>query len=145
VIALFFSALLALVGLMDAAQPGRLFVPAKFAAFASVCLIVPVIAATLLPFLRKTWFLSMPKLVRFKIGFIPLITLAGLVSLVFLVGVIISVFYMPAQTRPFDWSDILAFAIFFGAGILVYYRRKQSLADQGVELAQTFKDLPNSD
>lgn len=145
VIALFFSAVLALAGVMDAAQPGRLFVPAKFAFFASVCLILPVIAATLLPFLRKQWFQGMPALVRFKLGPIPLISAAGIVSLVFLLGVIVSVFFMPGQIQPFDWIDLIAFTVFFGAGILVYYRRKRSLADQGVELAKTFKDLPQGD
>lgn len=145
VIALFFSAVLALVGVMDAAQPGRLFVPAKFAFFASVCLVLPVIAATLLPFLRKQWFQSMPALVRFKLGPIPLISIGGVASLVFLLGVIVSVFFMPGQIRPFDWIDMVAFIVIFSTGILVYYRRKRSLADQGVELAQNFKDLPQDD
>lgn len=145
VLALATIASIAFLGLMDAAQPARLFIPSKLAFPAALCMLIPVLSAILLPFKRKDLFQRMPRLVRFKIGPLPLISLIGVTGLIFLVGVIASAFMLPNQPAAVTLMDAVFYVIFFGSGILVYFKRRDSLRQKGVFLEESFKEFPQGD
>ncbi len=145
VLALFFIAMLALLGVMDASQSAPLLSYISYALIAVVCMLVPLIALVIFPFTRQKWFASAPRLVRLKLGPIPLISVVALITTLYLIWLVISHFLYPGNSLPPSWVELTAFVVFFGGGILVYSNRKESLRQKGIELGDAFKDLPQDD
>jgi hypothetical protein len=124
----------------DAAQGGALVGQLNFGLFAAVSQFMPVLALTLLPFLRKEWFAGAPALVQRKVLGIPLVTVAGFLTLLALIWLAAAVFVYPGMGK-FSFISVIALAFIFGWGLAWYYVRRWLLRRQGVSIEKHFKSL----
>lgn len=143
VVAVSIIALLAWVGVIDAATRGILATQLHFVFFAVITQLVPVLALTLLPFLKPQLWATAPRIVRAKVGPIPVITLVGGITLVYLVWMIVASFLFPAVGGGIGMGTLAVFAVLFLIGAAVqriarWYRLRQ----EGIDLAWTFREIP---
>jgi amino acid transporter len=125
-----------------AGGPSSLLARVDFVAAAA--LLVPVAAATLFPFLKKTWFQASPAFVRRKIGPLPLVTLTGGISLVYLLflftGPLLALWGMPQVSL----IDVVLLLVMLLSGLLWYSIRRGLLRARGVNLDDVTRSLPRS-
>lgn len=140
-IAVLLVSIVAEAGVILSALQERIGAHINLAFFIACVQVLPVLAITLLPFLRKEWFAQAPLLVRRKIGPIPLITLVGLVSLVSLGWAIASLFLLSGSSAE-NLTTIVIFVGIFALGLAWFFGRKYFLSTQGQDLIPTFKSLP---
>ena len=140
-IAVLIVSILAEVGVVLTALQERIGGQMNLSFILACVQVLPVLAITLLPFLRKQWFEQAPLMVRRKIGPIPLITICGLISLFSLGWAIASLFILPGTGA----ETLLALGFVSGVfllGLAWFFGRKTYLAQQGQDLSKRFKELP---
>ncbi len=115
---------------------------ARFNFFGTMALLVPVIAVTFFPFLKKSWFQESPAFVRRKIGPLPLITLIGLLSLAYLIFLLVAPFLGLAGGAQLTIVDLGVFAGMVLSGIFWYIGRRLHLRARGVRLEDGLRNLP---
>ena len=88
--------------------------------------LVPVLAVTLFPFLQREWFESSSPLVRIRIGGLPVITLVGAITFVYLIWLLVSsvLTRVPGSTNP---GTMMFFLVIFLTGLAWYLFRVLSL------------------
>ncbi len=141
-LAVLIVAILAQFGVTDAAQGGALGSQLNFVFFVVCAQLVPVAAMTLFPFLRKKWFEAAGPLVRLKVGRVPVITVMGGITLVYLLWLIVSSFLFPAVGGTLRTGSLVIFAVMFGSGLLWYFVRTTYLRARGRSLAQEMSTMP---
>lgn len=109
----------------------------------SVTFLISGIAAMSLPFRRPALFSGAPAFVRYRIGSIPLISLAGAGNTLLFVIILYSCFFVAGVTGPGGWSIITAVLGLCVAGAALYaaivkYRSKH---DQ-IDLEVLYEELP---
>ena len=140
-IALLLTCTVAVFAVVKAALQGGLmqnFVPVYMVAF---LLIVPTLAISLMPFLRRDIFERAPGFVRAKIGPLPLITLAGLLGIGYLGWNI----WMNSASRisgGIDMQTLRTIGLLFGSGLLWFFGRMALLHNQKVDISKMFKEVP---
>ena len=108
------------LAVLDASLGGVVMAQVNFVFFAALTQVIPVLAATIIPFIRKDWFESSSRLVRLKIGRVPVITLVGVVTLVFLLASAALSGIFPVMGAFTLWTPVL-FAALFLSGLAWYF------------------------
>jgi basic amino acid/polyamine antiporter, APA family len=141
VIAVLLVCILAEIALVDSALNGNMlmrFNPLFIMVFIQI---IPIAAITLLPYLKRDWFAAAPPIVRFKIGPVPLITVIGLLILVYL-GFMLTANSLNQIFGGISLETFTLWVLFYSTGLIWYYGRRYFLMLQGEELDQTVKRLP---
>lgn len=143
-IALLLVCILAVIGVIDTSLHGDLLMRYNPLYIMAFVLIIPTLGITLMPFLRRDMFENAPGFVRAKIGPLPLITLAGLVALVYLGWSV----WMNASLRNFGGigaPTITMFGLMFGSGIIWFIGRMALLHSRKEDISKLFKGIPRTD
>jgi len=140
--ALTFAGILAAIGVI-LSQTTVIFVQFNFIIYVCLMMLPPVLAAILFPWLRKEEFGRASKLVNFKIGPIPGITLIGTITLGYLVWLIISCWLYPAVGGAIGPWTIGWYVLFVGSGLVILLvRRWYILRKEGIDILWAYKELP---
>lgn len=111
-IAVLMVSLLAELGVLAASIGGNSGINITSVLFLAITQVLPVSGIMLLPFLKKDWFERSVPLVRRKVGRVPVITIVGGASLLYLAGVIAAVLALPDRWQfslPSLWVVALMF------------------------------------
>jgi len=136
-------AVLAALGVLDAAFAGPLSTQMTFAFFAVVTQLVSVYALVRLPYIRPDLFRLCPGFIRVGLGGVPLVTLAGVGTLVYLVWMILAMFLYPAVGIASPVKTLSILAALIGSGVAVFqfagwYRRTV----EGLDIRLAYRSLP---
>jgi amino acid transporter len=143
IIAITFVTLIAEVGVIDAAKGGVMGAQLNFVFFAVFTQLIPVLAMTLFPFLKPDLFENASAFVRRKIGKVPLITIVGSITLIYLLWMIIASFLFPAVGGRIGSGTLITLASFFISGIAVFYgARAYRWKKESIDINWTFKSIP---
>ena len=141
-VTLLIVAIIAEVGVIDAAQGGVIGSQLNFVFFAVITQLVAVVAMILFPYLKPDWFAKAPRLVRLKIGKLPVITLVGTITLLYLLWLILSSFLYPVVAGPIRPASLVIMAVFLGSGLAWYFLRMRYLKQTGIDMKAVFGSLP---
>ena len=138
----FFVAVIALLGMVfftrqTGSQP---FLPFIF--YMAVPQVIPVLAALLFPFVRPDWFSQASGFARWKIGPVPVMSLAAMGSLVYLVWLIVLIFIHPLNGVNSAQGFLLAPALVFLTGYFWYQIRRRNRQGDDPSRCDPFKTLP---
>jgi hypothetical protein len=96
-----------------------------------------------MPFLKPQLWSAGPRIVRAKLGPIPLVTLVGAITLAYLVWMIIASFLFPAVGGGIGRGTLLVFSALLLAGAIIQQlARWYRLRKEGIDLAWTFREIP---
>ncbi len=142
VIAMTLCAIIAAIGVALSVYT-VIFVQFNFVLYACLVQLIPVSAAIIYPFVRREEFSRAPKLVNFRIGPIPGITLIGCITLGYLLWMITSTYLFPAVGGYISGLTVGWFLGFFITGIIIfniirYYRLKK----EGMDILWAYKEIP---
>jgi basic amino acid/polyamine antiporter, APA family len=131
------------IGVLDAARGGVVAAQLNFTFFAVCTQLVPVLAMTLFPFLKPELYENASAMVRRKIGNVPLVTIIGTITLIYLLWMIIATFLFPAVNGAITvWSIVLLVSM-VAIGIAIFYTaRAVRLKNEGIDITWTFKSVP---
>ena len=141
-VTLLIVAIIAEIGVVDAAQGGAIGSQLNFVFFAVITQLVAVVAMILFPFLKPDWFAKAPRLVRLKVGKLPVITLVGSITLLYLLWLITSSFLYPVVAGPIRPASLIILVVFLGSGLIWYFLRMRQLKRDGVDMKAVFGSLP---
>ena len=141
-VTLLIVAIIAEIGVIDAAQGGVIGSQLNFVFFAVITQLVAVVAMILFPYLKPDWFAKAPRLVRLKIGKLPVITLVGTITLLYLLWLILSSFLYPVVAGPIRPASLVIMAVFLGSGLAWYLLRMRYLKQTGIDMKAVFGSLP---
>jgi len=141
-VTLLIVAIIAEIGVVDAAQGGAIGSQLNFVFFAVITQMVAVVAMILFPFLKPDWFAKAPRLVRLKVGKLPVITLVGSITLLYLLWLITSSFLYPVVAGPIRPASLIILVVFLGSGLIWYFLRMRQLKRDGVDMKAVFGSLP---
>ena len=136
-------AVLAEIGVIDAAYSGPLSTQLTFAFFAVVTQIVSVVAITLFPFKRPDLYRLCPGFVRTRWFGFPVVTIIGSLTLVYLMWMVVAMFMFPAVgiASPSKTLALLALLIVSGAAVFLgarWYRKTR----EGIDIALVYASDP---
>jgi amino acid transporter len=144
IIAMLIVAIIAQIGVVDAAQGGVIGAQLNFVFFAVCAQLVPVVAATFFPYLNKEWFNASNGFVKLKILKLPVITIVGIITLIYLIWLIVSSFVYPIVAGPIKLSNLFTLAIFILSGVAWFSIRAAYLKRSGRNLWTVFRTLPQN-
>ncbi len=143
IIAILIIALIAEIGVIDAATGSVMGAQLNFVFFAVCTQLVPVTAVTLLPFTKPEIFENASGFVKRKIGKVPVITIIGGITLAYLLWMLVASFLFPAVGGRIGSGTLLTLAAFIGSGFLVFYvARAYRIKKEGIDINWTFKSIP---
>ena len=143
IVAIALIAIIAEVGVIDAAKGGVMGAQLNFVFFAVCTQLVPVLAVTLFPFLKPDLFENASAFVRRKIGKVPVITIIGSITLCYLLWMLIASFLFPAVGGRIGAGTLITLFSFIASGIAVFYiARAYRLKKEGIDINWTFKSIP---
>ena len=138
------AAVLVEVGLVNQLMGGFFTTPLNFVYFAMISMLVPVTAVTFFPFLKKNWYQACSPFVQNKIGPLPLVSLTGFLTLIYLIILVILPLWVPGGIAPAGPVEIAIFAFIFIAGLVWYWGRRLAMHSAGSRMEDHFKTLPHS-
>jgi amino acid transporter len=143
IIAILIIAIIAEIGVIDAATGSVMGAQLNFVFFAVCTQLVPVTAVTLLPFTKPEIFENASGFVKRKIGKVPVITIIGGITLAYLLWMLVASFLFPAVGGRIGSGTLLTLAAFIGSGFLVFYvARAYRMKKEGIDINWTFKSIP---
>lgn len=147
IVAILIITIIAFVGVLDASGlfwPGSVMgAQLNFVFFAVCTQLVPVLSVTLFPFLKPDLFENASAFVRRKFLGIPLITIVGGITMLYLLWMIIASFLFPAVGGRIGAGTLGTLAAFIISGIIVFYAaRSYRLKKEGIDINWTFKSIP---
>lgn len=143
VIAILIIAIIAEIGVIDAALGGVMGAQLNFVFFAVCTQLVPVTAMTLFPYLKPDLFEVAPKLVKRKIGKVPVITIIGSITLAYLLWMIIASFLFPAVGGRIGAGTLGTLFGMLASGVIVFYiARWYRLRKEGIDIFWTYQSIP---
>jgi amino acid transporter len=132
--------ILSFVGLIDAAVGGPLGTQLTFVFFAVVTQLIPVAALTLVPYLRPEMFAKIPAFFQRRLLGIPLVSIIGGVTLLYLIWMIFASFLFPAVGVANPGRTVPLLLALFATGLgLFWWMRRLRLKEEGVDLSLTYK------
>jgi len=142
IVSLTVAAILAAIGVI-LSQYTVIFVQFNFVLYATIMMIPPVISAIIFPWKKKEEFMRAPKIVNFRIGKMPGITLIGIITLGYLIWMIISQWLYPAVGGAIGWVTILWYASFVLLGLVEFLViRWYRLKKEGIDIIWAYKEIP---
>lgn len=143
VIAILIIAIIAEIGVIDAALGGVMGAQLNFVFFAVCTQLVPVTAMTLFPYLKPDLFEVAPNLVKRKIGKVPVITIIGGITLAYLLWMIIASFLFPAVGGRIGAGTLGTLFGMLASGVIVFYiARWYRLRKEGIDIFWTYQSIP---
>jgi APA family basic amino acid/polyamine antiporter len=109
--------------------------------FFAVVELLPAVGITLLPFIRRNWFLQSSGFLRARIGPLPLISIIGGLTVVYLVGMVVALVIWPGY-NPLNGDTLVVFAILFASGLAWFYGRRFFLIKQGKDIDTLLRSAP---
>ncbi len=103
--------------------------------------LLPVLGITLLPFIKRDWFLQSSGFLRARIGPLPLISLIGGLCVVYLAGMLVALVIWPGY-NPLNGETLVWFAIMFASGLAWFYGRRFFLVKQGSDIDTLLRSAP---
>jgi amino acid transporter len=145
VVAILIIAGLMLIGLVNTVQ--GIDLPTRFGGlFLIICAqLVPVAAVSLYPFLKRDWFASASRIVRLKVGPAPVITIVGLLTLVYLGWLIVYFSLHPNLALAMNAAQYELLGGIILSGLAWYWIRASFLKRAGINLNDNFKKLPDTE
>ena len=147
IIAILIITLIAEIGVLDAS--GWLWAGSvmgaqlNFVFFAACTMLVPVLAITLFPFTKPDLFANASAFVKRKIGGLPLITVVGAITWLFLLWLIVASFLFPAVGGRISATTLAILAGFIISGLIVFYvARSYRMSKEGIDINWTFQSVP---
>jgi amino acid transporter len=147
IIAILIIALIAEIGVLDAS--GLLWAGSvmgaqlNFVFFAACTMLVPVLAITLFPFTKPDLFENASAFVKRKVGNLPVITIVGVITFLFLLWLIIASFLFPAVGGRIGVGTLGTLAGFVVSGLIVFYiARAYRMSKEGIDINWTFQSVP---
>lgn len=138
--AIWIIAAFAFVGLYDASTAGPLGTQLTFVFFAVVTQLVPVFALTFLPRLNSALYSQAPPLVRRRFWGIPLLSIIGLVTLLYLGWMIFASFLFPAVGVRSPKGTLLVLGAMLASGVVWFYVvRLYRLRHQHIDILETYR------
>lgn len=115
----------------------------NFVFYAACTMLVPVLAVTLMPFTKPDIFENASAMVKRKIGKVPVITIVGAITLVYLVWMIVASFLYPAVGGRIGPISLVVLACLIISGIAVFYiARAYRMSKEGIDINWTFQSVP---
>jgi basic amino acid/polyamine antiporter, APA family len=143
IVAILIIALIAEVGVIDAATGGVMGAQLNFVFFAVCTQLVPVLAITLFPYTKPELFENASAFVKRKVGNVPVITIIGSITMIYLLWMIIASFLYPAVGGRIGTGTIGTLIGFVVSGIIVFYvARWYRLKKEGIDINWTFQSIP---
>jgi APA family basic amino acid/polyamine antiporter len=143
IVAILIIAGIAEVGVIDAATGGVMGAQLNFVFFAVCTQLVPVLAITLFPYTKPDLFENSSAMVKRKIGGVPVITIIGGITMLYLLWMIIASFMFPAVGGRIGGGTLGTLAGFVASGLLVFFAaRAYRLSKEGIDINWTFKSVP---
>jgi amino acid transporter len=131
------------VGVIDAATGGVMGAQLNFVFFAVCTQLIPVLAITLFPFTKPDLFENASAFVKRKIGNVPVITLVGSITMLYLLWMIIASFLYPAVGGRIGTGTLGTLAGFVISGLIVFYiARWYRMSKEGIDINWTFQSVP---
>jgi amino acid transporter len=143
IIAILIIAVIAEIGVIDAATGGVMGAQLNFVFFAVCTQLIPVLSMMLFPYLRPDLFENSSALVRRKVGSVPLITIIGGITMAYLIWMIVASFAFPAVGGRIGVGTLGTLAGFILSGIAIFYiARWYRMSREGIDIAWTFQSIP---
>jgi len=147
IVAIAIIALIAEVGVLDASgliwAGSVIGTQLHFVFFASVTMLVPVLAITIFPFTKPDLFENASAFVKRKWGKVPVITIVGSITLLFLIWLIVASFVFPAVGGGINLVKLGVLVALIVTGLAVYYiARAYRLNKEGIDINWTFQSVP---
>ncbi len=142
VVATLIVAIIAELGLLAAVQTPFRGGGTNFIFLAAAAQLVPVIAAVLFPFRKRAWFEASPGIVRLRLFGVPVISITGVISLLYLLAVIALSFLPVIGALQMQSGVPLLFVFVFLVALAWYYDRSRRLNEAGKDLSSRFSSLP---
>ena len=121
----------------------NVFVQLNFVFFAATVQLIPVLAAILYPYLKKDLWESGPKMIKVKFLGIPVMTLVGIITFLYLAWLIVASFLFPAVGGLIGIPTLTLLGSMFASGLLVFYvARWYRRHAEGLDIMHTFKSVP---
>ncbi len=147
IIAILIITIIAEIGVLDASGwiwPGSVMgAQLNFVFFAACTMLVPVLAITIFPFTKPDLFENASAFVKRKLGSVPVITIVGAITFLFLLWLIVASFLYPAvggQIRVSTLGTLFGFII---SGLIVFYvARAYRMSHEGIDINWTFQSVP---
>lgn len=136
-------ALLATIGLIDASFGGPLGTQLTFAFFAVVVQLVPIFAITFLPILSPEMFKRVPSAFRKRILGIPISSLFGGITLLYLLWMVVASFLYPAVGVANPFTTVLLLLAFLISGMVVFVLMRSWRRREDIDIALTYKGIPS--
>jgi amino acid transporter len=115
----------------------------NFVFFAACTMLVPVAAITLFPYTKPDLFENASAFVKRKFGNVPVITVVGAITWVFLLWLILASFLFPAVGGRIGVGTLGTLAGFIISGLVVFYAaRAYRLSKEGIDINWTFQSVP---
>jgi amino acid transporter len=147
IIAILIITIIAEIGVLDAS--GWLWAGSvmgaqlNFVFFAACTMLVPVAAITLFPYTKPDLFENASAFVKRKVGNVPLITIVGAITFLFLLWLILASFLYPAVGGRIGASTLGTLAGFIVSGLVVFYAaRAYRMNKEGIDINWTFQSVP---
>jgi APA family basic amino acid/polyamine antiporter len=143
IIAILIIALIAEVGVIDAATGGVMGAQLNFVFYAVSTQLVPVLAITIFPFTKPELFENASAFVKRKVGKVPVITIVGGITFLYLLWMLIASFLYPAVGGRIGTGTLGTLAGFIISGIIVFYvARWYRMKNEGIDINWTFQSIP---
>lgn len=104
----------------------------------------PALALIILPWVKRDWFASRAKIVRLKIGPLPLVSLVGLLVFAYDIWLVGYSLYSP-QWRAAGQDALPALVVVAGSAVIYYILRRTFLKPSSKNLPESFREFPESD
>jgi amino acid transporter len=143
IISIVIIAIIAEIGIIDAATGGVMGAQLNFVFFAVCTMFVPVTAITLFPFLKPDLFENSSAFVRRKIGKVPVVTIVGGITLAYMIWMIYASFAFPAVGGGITTTKLLTLVGLVISGLAVFYiARWYRMKNEGIDISWTFQSVP---
>ena len=115
----------------------------NFVFFAACTMLVPVLAVTIMPFTKPDLFENASAMVKRKIGKVPVITIVGAITMVYLIWMLVASFLYPAVGGMISFTTLAILAGLIISGIAVFYiARAYRMSKEGIDINWTFQSVP---
>src|SRR5512141_1336296 len=115
----------------------------NFVFFAACTMLVPVAAITLFPFTKPDLFENASAFVKRKVGNVPVITIVGTITFLFLLWLILASFLYPAVGGRIGVGTLGTLFGFILSGLVVFYiARSYRMSKEGIDINWTFQSVP---
>lgn len=140
-IAVLFVSLVAEIGVVESALNGSLPIRFNPLFFMVLIQVLPILGVTLLPYLKRDWYQTAPRLVRIKVGPVPLVSFSGVAALFYLLWMIMGN-SLQGIFGGISLPTVTLFGALFLFGLSWFFARHYYLKQAGEDIDLLLQRLP---